>query len=111
MSAGQLVEHRLGPAAQVPVGEGRAFQVAGHDVAVFRPRGGGVAATQAACPHRGGPLADGIVGLDAVVCPLHARRFSLATGAGDGDECGIAVHPCRIDGQGDIVVALPAMGR
>jgi len=34
------------------------------------------------CPHKGGPLADGIVCGSTVVCPLHAWKFSLETGAG-----------------------------
>ena len=33
-----------------------------------------------ACPHKGGPLCDGIVTGTAVVCPLHGRRFDLETG-------------------------------
>ncbi len=101
-----LVEHRLGPVDQIPLGEGRSFRVAGHHIAVFRPRGGVLAATQAECPHRGGPLADGIVGLDAVICPLHARRFALSTGLSDAGDCDIAVYMCRLDAD-DIVVTLP----
>lgn len=103
-----LVEHRLGPVSQIPLGEGRAFEVGGHHVAVFRLRTGGLAATQAECPHRAGPLADGIVGLDSVVCPLHARRFALSTGLADVGDCDIAVHPCRLDAHGDILVSVPA---
>lgn len=108
--AASLTEHRLGPLEQVPLGEGRAFRVDGHDIAVFRPRDGAIAATQAACPHRAGPLADGIVGLESVVCPLHARRFSLVTGEGDGDDCSVAVHSVRVDTRGDMFVSLPEPG-
>lgn len=103
-----VVDHRLGRVDQIPVGEGRTFRVGGHEIAVFRLRGGGVAATQAECPHRGGPLADGIVGLDSVVCPLHAWRFGLSTGRAESGDCDIAVHPCRVEAPGDIVVTLPA---
>lgn len=103
-----VVEHRLGPIDQIPIGEGRTFRVAGQDIAVFRLRGGGIAATQAQCPHRGGPLADGIVGLDSIVCPLHAWRFSLATGQAEVGDCDITVHPCRIDEHGGILVRVPA---
>ncbi len=102
----RLAEHRLGPVDQIPIGEGRAFCVAGQDIAVFRLRGGGVTATQAACPHRGGPLADGIVGLDSVVCPLHAWRFALGTGQAETGDCDITVHPCRLDPNGEILVTL-----
>ena len=109
MSASETVAlHRLGPIDQIPIGEGRAFEVAGHDIAVFRLRSGGLAATQAECPHRAGPLADGIVGMDSVVCPLHAWRFAFVTGQAEVGDCDIAVHPCRIDADGHILVTVPA---
>ncbi|MEW6582924.1 MAG: Rieske 2Fe-2S domain-containing protein [Actinomycetota bacterium] len=100
-------EVRLGPVDGIPPGEGRRFTVAGRDIAVFRLRDGRVLATDARCPHRGGPLEDGLVGMDVVVCPLHARRFSLVTGAADGEGCAVATHPVRVEG-GDVVVALSA---
>ena len=68
----------LGPVYRIPAGEGRVFRVDTFDVAVFRPRSGTVHATQAWCPHLGGPLADGVVGNGKVVCPLHGYKFSLA---------------------------------
>jgi nitrite reductase (NADH) small subunit len=77
----------LGSLDLVPLGEGRAFDLGSEQIAVFRTRDGEVFATQAECPHRGGPLADGIVGAASVICPLHSRRFELATGTCRGDEC------------------------
>jgi nitrite reductase (NADH) small subunit len=76
----------LGLLAQVPVGEGRCFRVGGRELAVFRTREGGPYAIDAKCPHRAGPLADGVVGGGSITCPLHARRFDLATGAPIGHE-------------------------
>jgi nitrite reductase (NADH) small subunit len=64
----------------IPLGEGRAITLDGRRVAIFRAAGGWYA-IDAACPHRGGPLADGIVCDRAVICPLHDRRFDLETGA------------------------------
>ena len=52
----------LGPLTQIPPGEGRVFSVGGEDVAVFNTRTGGIYATQAECPHRQAPLADGLIG-------------------------------------------------
>ena len=79
----------LGSIDRIPPGEGQTFLVAGHEVAVFRARGtDAVHATQARCPHRGGLLADGIVGAGKVICPLHSYRFELATGAALGNTCG-----------------------
>jgi nitrite reductase (NADH) small subunit len=88
---------RIGVVDLVPLGEGRTFDLGGERVAVFRTRDGQVFATQAECPHRGGPLADGIVGASSVICPLHARRFELATGACRTDECApLVTYPIAI---------------
>jgi nitrite reductase (NADH) small subunit len=94
--------HRLGPVEQVPLGEGRAFAVAGEQVAVFRLRDGSLRATQARCPHAGGPLADGQLDATAVVCPLHLRAFSFADGScADGER--VRVYPARVE-DGQLVV-------
>ncbi|MBI2395214.1 MAG: Rieske 2Fe-2S domain-containing protein [Deltaproteobacteria bacterium] len=77
----------LGPIELVPPGEGRTFDLGGMAIAVFRTRDGELYATQARCPHKQGPLADGLVGGRSVTCPLHARRFDLATGQAHGGEC------------------------
>ena len=70
----------LGPLHAIPPGQGRNFEFAGERIAVFHTRAGEVFAVQAACPHKNGPLADGLVGGNAVICPLHAWKFDLATG-------------------------------
>ena len=103
----ERVEHTLGPAARIPLGEGREFIVGGVRIAVFRLRTGGLAATAAACPHRGGPLADGITGARQVVCPLHGRRFSLDTGEAEGGAYAVPCFPVRLGPGGEIVVSLP----
>jgi len=104
--AGERVAHRLGPMDQIPVGEGREFEVAGRRIAVFRLRSGGVAATDAQCPHRGGPLADGLVGMDRVVCPLHGWRFALRSGAAELGDCDLVIHTTHVDDAGEIVLEL-----
>ncbi|WP_416220815.1 Rieske (2Fe-2S) protein [Cellulomonas sp. S1-8] len=100
------MRHVVGPLSEIPLGEGRAYAVGGRQVAVFRLRSGALRALDAACPHRGGPLADGQIDADVVVCPLHAHVFDLGSGAcrsGQGDVASYAVH--LEDGQ--VVVALP----
>ena len=74
----------VGPVDGIPLGEGRAFVVGRRTVAVFRPRTGGLFAIDGHCPHRGGPLAEGIVGGETVVCPLHAWKIDLRTGRCQG---------------------------
>lgn len=95
---------------ELPVGEGRAFAVDGEQVAVFRLRSGTLHATQATCPHLGGPLADGQVDAAVLVCPLHGWVWDLDSGgvAGRGDDAGLPrlrTYPVRLDGD-DVVVTL-----
>ena len=72
--------HILGPIDQIPVGEGRAFGIDGDQVAVFRLRDGSLRALSAVCSHRGGPIADGTIDQQVVMCPLHQHAFDLETG-------------------------------
>ena len=62
------------------------------------------------CPHRGGPLCDGIVAGVSVVCPLHAWKVSLETGAverpADAAAC-VRTYATRIDGE-TVWVEVPA---
>jgi nitrite reductase (NADH) small subunit len=84
----------------VPLGEGRAVVVDGRRVALFRAEDGWFA-LDATCPHRGGPLADGIVASRTVICPLHERRFDLLTGEerSSGSYC-VAAHRVEVrDGE------------
>lgn len=100
--------HDLGPVDRIPPGEGRNFVVAGRRLAVFRTRSGEVYAVQGACPHKGGPLADGLVGGGCVVCPLHGRKFALSTGAAVGHEgSGVATFAVTVTDDGHVRVRLP----
>jgi len=102
-----VAEHRSATLASIPLGEGRMIKVGSHMVAVFHLRNGAVRATQARCPHRGGPLADGLLGDDHVVCPLHNRSYCLSSGEAGPGEQPIEVFPARVDGDGTIIVTLP----
>ncbi len=101
-----MKELKLGPLSAIPLGEGRNFSVFGERIAVFRTRGGQVFATQAECPHRAGPLADGLVGGTTLICPLHAWKFDLATGNPLMGDCGVRTFPIHVDEAGQLVVSL-----
>ena len=93
----------LGPLARIPEGEGRTFDIGARKIAVFRTRRGGVYATQAECPHKSGPLADGLVGERAVTCPLHGYKFDLVSGDGLGHACGaLRTFAVDVDERGDV---------
>jgi nitrite reductase (NADH) small subunit len=96
--------HIVGRVEDVPVGEGRAFVAGGVQVAVFRLRDGSLHATQAACPHAGGPLADGQTDARVLVCPLHLHAFSWTDGS-SGAGLQLRTYPVR-DVGGSIVVDL-----
>jgi nitrite reductase/ring-hydroxylating ferredoxin subunit len=94
--------HYLGPVEEIPVGEGRAYQVDGDWVAVFRLRGGALRAVGGICPHAGGPIADGMVDDRVVVCPLHQHAFELATGCSTTGQPPLRVYPVRVDDAGQV---------
>jgi nitrite reductase (NADH) small subunit len=100
-----MSEIRLGPLGSIPPGEGRVYSVEGEKIAVFRTRGGEVYAVQAECPHRGGPLADGLVGGSTLICPLHGWKFDLKTGQALFGECGLKTFPVSVDSAGQIILA------
>ena len=93
----------------IPLGEGRAITLEGRRIAIFRAAGGWYA-LDAGCPHRGGPLADGIVCDRAVICPLHDRRFDLATGAPLTTGDGVCAHAVEVHGE-RVFVTLAAGAR
>jgi nitrite reductase (NADH) small subunit len=88
----------------IPVGEGRAFAIGERRIAVFRNRQGELFATQASCPHRAGPLFDGLVGGCTVICPLHGIRFDLTTGCSADPNLSLKTYPARLDDEGRVLV-------
>lgn len=72
---------RITRTENIPLCEGRAVNAGSREIAIFN-LGDRFLAIGNRCPHRSGPLADGIVSGDTVVCPLHAWKFSLDTGKG-----------------------------
>ena len=96
---------RVAHLSEIPQGEGRTVEVAGLQMAVFHTRDG-VFATQPDCPHRQGPLADGLTGTGTVQCPLHDRLYDLRTGAGRNTDCRIATYPLILGEDGTILLAM-----
>lgn len=102
----ELREVRVCAVEDVPPLEGRPVRVGGRPLAVFHGEGG-FHVLDGTCTHMGGPLADGLVADDTVACPLHDRRFALATGRAVGHGCGgVAAYPTRVV-DGDVLVTLP----
>ena len=100
---------RIAAGENIPPREGRAVLLGGRELAIFN-LGDRFLATDNRCPHKGGPLCDGIVTGSSVVCPLHAWKVNLASGsverpAGASDHC-VATYPTRVE-DGIVVVGLP----
>ncbi len=92
---------------QVKADQGLLVEANGQRLALFRS-GENVFAVSDLCTHVGGPLSEGIVSGDEVMCPWHGARFNVRTGKAltppaRGD---VACFPVRVTGQ-DIEVELP----
>jgi len=67
-------------------------------VAIFRTHDDQVYAIDDTCPHKKGPLSEGIVHGTAVTCPLHNWVFDLKTGMAQGNEEGsVATYGARVE--------------
>jgi nitrite reductase (NADH) small subunit len=83
-------------------------------IAVFRTADDKVYAIEDRCPHRGGPLSQGIVHGAQVTCPLHNWVFSLETGEAQGaDEGRVRTIALKLDGEtilmdADLAIAIAA---
>ena len=70
---------KIADANQLPPGKATAAEIDGTRIAVFNV-GGSFYALEDTCPHAGGPLSEGLVDGDKVVCPWHDAEFDLNTG-------------------------------
>jgi NAD(P)H-dependent nitrite reductase small subunit len=93
-------------AENIPLREGRPVRVGDVEIAIFNLNGRFLTIDNA-CPHKGGPLCDGMVSGTAVVCPLHGRHFDLETGIPlrAAEPSCLAVFPTRVE-DGIILVDL-----
>lgn len=88
----------VGPLTAIPQRGARVVKTPLGCVAVFRTIEDKVYALDNACPHKQGPLAEGIVHGNSVTCPLHNWVFDLETGQAQGADQGqVATYPARVD--------------
>lgn len=81
-----------------PLGARRVAREQGLPVAVFRGAQDRVFALLDRCPHKGGPLSQGIVFGDSVACPLHNWTIALADGQARAPDVGCAiVFACKVE--------------
>ena len=90
----------IGALDDIPLRGARKVKTHAGCVAVFRTDVEEVYAATGLCPHKSGPLAEGIVHGTNVTCPLHNWVFDLTTGEAKGEDARIATFPVRIvDGR------------
>ena len=98
--------HKLGSGSEIPPGEGREFVVSGQRVVIFHTRQGAFYGTQALCPHKEGPLVDGLIGGTTLMCPLHTMKFDLISGKALSGDCGIETYDVTLDPNGEILIRM-----
>lgn len=87
----------IGALGDVPERGARVLKTALGCVAVFRTGPEELFAASNTCPHKGGPLSEGIVHGQSVTCPLHNWVFDLKTGQAQGEDGRIATYPVRLE--------------
>ncbi len=76
------------------------------DIALFRTASNQVFALKDSCPHKGGPLSQGIVHGSTVTCPLHNWKIDLRSGEALGPDEGCTNRfPVKVE-DGKVYVAL-----
>ncbi len=96
----------IGTLADIPRLGARVVQTPDGDIAVFRTDDDQVFALRDRCPHKGGPLSQGIVHGTRVACPLHDWKVHLDTGLAVAPDAGCAARfPVRVEG-GTIYLSL-----
>lgn len=88
----------IGGVEDIPALGARVVKTPGGDVAVFRGEADAIFALEDRCPHKGGPLSQGIVHGTSVACPLHNWTIGLDCGTAKGPDHGcVPVVPIRLE--------------
>lgn len=97
---------KVASASAISPGEMTIVEVGDKEIAIAN-LGGSFVAFQNDCPHRGGPLGEGILEGDVVECPFHAGKFNIRTGevVSPPSEEPVPTYAVRVDGD-DIKVAV-----
>ena len=98
---------RIGKASDVSPGRAEVFDVEDRKIAVFRLEDA-FYAIEDICTHDGGPLAEGEIEDDQVICPRHGARFNIKTGAALTMPAVTPVesYPVRVEGN-ELYIGLP----
>lgn len=101
----------IGALDDIPLRGARKLTTALGCVAVFRTGPSEVFALTDRCPHKGGPLSEGIVHGHSVTCPLHNWVFDLNTGQAAGEDGAVDTFALRIENGRILIDAARLSGR
>ncbi len=98
----------IGHVEDIPRLGARVVRMAETDIALFRTEDDQIFALEDKCPHKGGPLSQGIVHDCRVTCPLHNWVLKLDTGTAVApDEGRVSTYPVKVDGG--VIFLVPEM--
>ncbi len=98
----------IGQVSDIPQRGARGIQTPQGRIAVFRTADDRILAIDDRCPHKGGPLSQGIVHGAFVTCPLHNWVISLETGKAQGADVGcVRTIPIKVE-NGAVFIATSA---
>lgn len=102
----------IGRLSDIPQRGARCLDTPDGKIAVFRTADDRVFAIEDHCPHKGGPLSQGIVHGASVTCPLHNWVISLETGKAQGADQGcVRTIPIRCEGETLLIALTSLTGR
>lgn len=101
----------IGAVDDIPLRGARVVAGPTGDIAVFKAADGDIFALRDRCPHKGGPLSQGIVHGHSVTCPLHNWVISLLDGEAQGADKGCTPKiPVKVEG-GRVLLSAEAIAR
>jgi nitrite reductase (NADH) small subunit len=85
---------------EIPEQIGKLVSIGKHEIALFRLGDNTVKAVENRCPHKGGPLDQGMVSGNYVYCPLHDWKICLEDGkVQEPDEGCVRTYPVEVEGN------------
>ncbi len=92
-----MAVHKVASVAEIPLGEGKIVTVGTRQIALYNVEGQFYALDNT-CPHRGGPLGDGLLNGAVVTCPWHGWQFDCSTGKSTvNPTVKVACYPARVE--------------
>jgi nitrite reductase (NADH) small subunit len=101
----------VGAVEAIPPRGSRVVKSPSGDIALFKAADGTIFALRDRCPHKGGPLSQGIVHGHGVTCPLHNWVISLETGEAQGADKGCTPKiPLKVE-NGRVLLSAAALAK